>query len=195
MEGALVRQAPLPLTRRRASRTFRHGGCCRRSLLTKGPWQRRRVGRGASEATSRARFAAEKAATGRYRAEELSIGAPPGPRGALFDASVRGPGSGRAQGTGRERWLKLEGRRQAMLHPWICRRSNDRRRVGAADRRSPREGLFREAARAGIGWSVLGARGRKSVAEVGERHLSPSKLGASTRAGQRGDSLKRPVGL
>jgi hypothetical protein len=140
MEGALVRQAPLPLTRRRASRTFRHGGCCRRSLLTKGPWQRRRVGRGASEATSRARFAAEKAATGRYRAEELSIGAPPGPRGALFDASVRGPGSGRAQGTGRERWLKLEGRRQAMLHPWICRRSNDRRRVGAATGGHPARG-------------------------------------------------------
>lgn len=61
--------------------------------------------------------------------------------------------------------------------------------------RSPREGFFREGARSGIGWSVLGARGRKSVAEVGERHLSPSKPGASTRAGQRGDSLKRPVGL
>jgi len=124
-EGALVRRGPLPLTRRRASRTFRHGGCCRRSLLTKGPWQRRRVGRGASEATSRARFAAENAATGRCRAEELSIEAPPGSRGALFDASVRGRGSGRSPRTGRERWLKLEGRRQAMLHPWIGRRSND----------------------------------------------------------------------
>jgi len=71
------------------------------SLLTKGPWQRRRVGRGASEATSRARFAAENAATGRHRAEELSIGAPPGPRGVLFDASVRGLGSGRTPGRSR----------------------------------------------------------------------------------------------
>jgi len=114
---------------------------------------------------------------------------------ALFDASVRGLGSGRTPGTGRGRWLKLEGRRQATLHPWICRRSNDRRRVGAVDRESPREGLLRKAVRMGIGWSVLGARGRKSVAEIGERHLSPSTPGASTRAGQRGDSLKRPVGL
>jgi hypothetical protein len=97
----------------------------RRPLLTEGPWQRRRVGHGASEATSRARFAAENAAAGRRNAEELSIGAPPGPRGALFDANVRGPGSGRAQGTGRGRWLKLEGRRQATLHPRIGRRSND----------------------------------------------------------------------
>jgi len=57
----------------------------------------------------------------------------------------------------------------------------------------PARGSSREAARSGIGWSVLGARGRKSVAEVGERHLSPSTLGASRRAGQRGDSLKRPA--
>jgi len=79
----------------------------------------------ASEVTSRARFAAENAATGRCRAEEHSIEAPPGSRGTLFDASDRGSGSGRTRGTGRERWLKLEGRRQAMLHPWIGRRSND----------------------------------------------------------------------
>jgi len=142
MEGALVRRAPLPLTRRRASRAFRHGGRSLRPLLTKGPWQRRRVGQRASEATSRARFAAEKAATGRHRAEELSIGAPPGPRGALFDASVRGLGSGRTPGRSRGRWLKLEGRRQATLHPWICRRSNDRRRIGAAEREvTPRGAL------------------------------------------------------
>jgi len=41
-------------------------------------------------------------------------------------------------------------------------------------------------ARSGIEWSVLGARGRKSVAEVGETHLSPCS---------HGDSLKRPTGL
>lgn len=43
----------------------------------------------------------------------------------------------------------------------------------------PREG-WEKAARTGIGGSVLGARDRKSVAEVGERHLSPCTLGAPT---------------
>jgi len=184
MEGALVRRAPLPLTRRRGEA----GLAARR---TRSPVLSSRGGRGsvdlrgsrqrASEATSRARFAAENTATGRCRAEELSIEAPPGSRGALFNASARGSGSGHAQGTGRERWLKLEGRRQAMLHPWIGRRSNDRRRVGASVP-SPARGE-RTPARTGIGWSVLGARGRKSVAEVGERHLSPCTLGAPTTRG------------
>jgi len=53
----------------------------------------------APEATSRARFAAENAATGRHGAEELPIEAPPGPRGALFDASARSSGSARARRT------------------------------------------------------------------------------------------------
>lgn len=59
-----------------------------------------------------------------------------------------------------------------------------------------------EQVRSGIGWSVLGARGRKSVAEVGEKHLSPRTLGVPRGAhalrgetGKHGDSLKRPVGL
>jgi len=142
MEGALVRRAPLPLTRRRGEaglaarrtrlRSSPHGGC-RGSVDLRGSRQR------ASEATSRARFAAENAATGRCRAEELSIEAPPGPRGALFDARARGSNPRRTQGTGRARWLKLEGRRQATLHPWIGRRSNDRRRIGAL-RSSPARG-------------------------------------------------------
>jgi hypothetical protein len=190
MEGALVRRAPLPLTRRRGEA----GLAARR---TRSPVLSSRGGRGcvdlrgsrqrASEVTSRARFAAENAATGRCRAEELSIEAPPGSRGAPSSrkhASARGSGSEsreRAQGTGRERWLKLEGRRQAMLHPWIGRRSNDRRQVGVGAR-SPARG-DREWARAGIGWSVLGARVRKSVAEVGERHLSPCPSGVPKARG------------
>jgi hypothetical protein len=36
--------------------------------------------RGTSEATSRARYAEDNTASGRYRAEEPSIGASPGPR-------------------------------------------------------------------------------------------------------------------
>jgi hypothetical protein len=109
----------------------------------------------ASEATSRARFAADNAATGRQRAEELSIAAPPGPRGALFDATARGSNPGHTRRTGRERWLKLEGRRQATLHPWIDRRSNDRRPIGAG---APAPRGEREPARMGIGGSVQGAR-------------------------------------
>jgi len=181
MEGALVRWASLPLTRRRARRAFRHGGGRLRLFLTKGPRRCRRVGRGASEATSRARLAAENAAAGRHCAEELSIAAPPGPRGALFDASARGPGSGRAPGTSRGRWLKLEGRRQATLYPWIGRRSNDRRQVGAAARRPPRKGLRREEAHPGIGGSVLGARGRSRL-QKSERGIFPRPRSARESA-------------
>jgi hypothetical protein len=182
MEGALVRRTPWPLTRRRgeaglAARRTRSSVLSVRRGQGSGDGSRQR----ASEATSRARFAAENAATGRCRAEELSIEAPPGSRGALFDASARGLGSGRKQGTGRERWLKLEGRRQAMLHPWIGRRSNDRRQVGAGSRSSARGD--RERVHMGIGWSVLGARGRKAVAEVGERHLSLCTSGAPKARG------------
>jgi len=182
MEDALVRRAPWPLTRRRgeaglAARRTRSSVLSVRRGQGSGDGSRQR----ASEATSRARFAAENAATGRCCAEELSIEAPPGSRGALFDASARGPGSGRTQRMCRGRWLKLEGRRQAMLHPWIGQRSNDRRQVGAGAR-SPARG-DRERARMGIGWSVLGARGRKSVAEVGERHLSPRTSSAPKARG------------
>jgi hypothetical protein len=109
----------------------------------------------ASEATSRARFAADKAATGRQRAEELSIAAPPGPRGALLDAGARASNPGHTRRAGRERWLKLEGRRQATLHPWIDRRSNDRRPIGAG---APAPRGEREPARMGIGGLVQGAR-------------------------------------
>jgi len=110
----------------------------------------------ASEATSRARSAADNAATGRQRAEELSIAAPPGPRGALLDAGARASNPGHTRRAGRERWLKLEGRRQATLHPWIDRRSNDRRPIGAGHP-GPARGDG-EQARMGIGGSVLGAR-------------------------------------
>jgi len=75
-------------------------------------------------------------------------------------------------------------------------------REGASPGGRSRKGLRREQARSGIGWSVLGARGRKSVAEVGTKHLSPWRLGTLRsaqalrgRQGRRGDSLKRPVGL
>lgn len=91
----------------------------------------------ASEVTSRTRFAADKAAAGRRSAEELPIAAPPGPRGALFLTSDRSSGSGHASGLGRGRWLKLEGRRQATLHPKVRWRSNDRRRAGEGFARHP----------------------------------------------------------
>jgi hypothetical protein len=91
----------------------------------------------ASEVTSRARFAADKAAAGRRSAEELPIAAPPGPRGALFLTSDRSSGSGHASGLGRGRWLKLEGRRQATLHPKVRWRSQDRRRAGEGFARHP----------------------------------------------------------
>lgn len=150
-----------------------------------------------SEVTSRSRFAADNAVAGRRSTEELPIEAPPGPCGALFLTSDRGSGSGHTSGLGRRRWPKLEGRRQATLHPKVRRRPKRRRWAGDASRgtrwsRRPRgrglwrvvregaspggrsrKGLRRERSRSGIGWSVLGARGRKSVAEVGKKHLSP----------------------
>jgi len=143
----------------------------------------------ASEATSRARFAADNAATGRHHAEEPSIAAPPGPRGALFNPRA-GLRLGRSLGMGRGRRLKLEGRRQATLYPWIGWRSKDRRPVGVGSLRPlltvwpPARG-DRRSTRVGIGWSVRGARGRKSVAEVGERHLSPRGLGVHAERARR----------
>jgi hypothetical protein len=79
----------------------------------------------ASEVTSRSRFAADNAVAGRRSTEELPIEAPPGPCGALFLTSDRGFGSGHRSGLGRRRWLKLEGRRQATLHPKVRFRESD----------------------------------------------------------------------
>jgi hypothetical protein len=201
MEGVLVQRKRPSLTRRLPRRAWRHGG----AVLRLSSWQHAGgatdgVGGSrhrASEVTSRARFAADKAAAGRRSAEELPIAAPPGPRGALFLTSDRSSGSGHASGLGRGRWLKLEGRRQATLHPEVRRRPKRRRRAGEASRGArwsrrpqgrglrrvvregaspggrPRKGFQMEPSRSGIGWSVLGARGRKSVAEVGKKHLSP----------------------
>jgi hypothetical protein len=91
-------------------------------------WSRQR----SSEAKLHARRAAEKAAVGKHGVEELDQ-APPGPgcaRTGLYDSGVVAK-------------LKLEGRRQAKLHPRIS-------------------GVGRHA----------GCSCRESVAEVGETHLS-----------------------
>lgn len=141
MEGVLVQRKRPSLTRRLPRRAWRHGG----AVLRLSSWQHAggaTDGDGgsrhrASEVTSRARFAADKAAAGRRSAEELPIAAPPGPRGALFLTSDRGSGSGHASGLGRGRWLKLEGRRQATLHPKVRWRSQDRRRAGEGFARHP----------------------------------------------------------
>jgi len=100
MEGVLVRRGLLPLTRRRgeaglAARRTQSSALSSEGAVAVSLGSRQR----APEATSRARFAAENAATGRHGAEELPIEAPPGPRGALFDASARSSGSARARRT------------------------------------------------------------------------------------------------
>lgn len=243
MEGVLVRHPPSSLTRRRGERG--PGGAAAWSwsldVATRGgSGQRRRL------ATEGARGHVTSSVRGRKsRGREAQ-------RGGATDRSstrtARRPFPTRAPelrlrthgGTGRGRWPKLEGRRQATLHPGRVRwRSNDRRRAGAGRRGRPkgrklpracpegakaleggpardcrgvpqgspraraRKGSGKgEQVRSGIGWSVLGARGRKSVAEVGEKHLSPRTLGVPRGAhalrggtGKHGDSLKRPVGL
>jgi hypothetical protein len=146
MEGALVRHPPSSLTRRRGERG--PGGAAAWSwsldVATRGgSGQRRRV------ATEGARGHVTSSVRGRKsRGREAQ-------RGGATDRSstrtARRPFPTRAPelrlrthgGTGRGRGPKLEGRRQATLYPWIYRRSNDRRRVGAADREvTPRGALL-----------------------------------------------------
>jgi hypothetical protein len=86
----------------REARAWRQGGVV---LIPRrgNAWRGRGSGGGsrqrAPEVTSRARFAAEKAAAGRRSAEELPIAAPPGPRSVPFLDEPRGFGSARTPGT------------------------------------------------------------------------------------------------
>jgi hypothetical protein len=142
MEGALVRHPPPSLTRRRGERG--PGGAAAWSwsldVATRGgSGQRHRV------ATEGARGHVTSSVRGRKsRGREAQ-------RGGATDRSstrtARRPFPTRAPelrlrthgGTGRGRGPKLEGRRQATLHPGRVRwRSNDRRRAGAGRRGRPK---------------------------------------------------------
>jgi len=156
-------------------------------------WLRGQVGsegsrQRASEATSHARLAVDNAAVGRCIAEEHSIEAPPGPRGTTHTTRVATR-------------LKLKVRRQAKLHPgvrlWPLAEGVPARVV---EPRGPQGSRSTSRAHLGIGQSV-GCSGRRSVAEVGETHLSRPRVTSGPLRGnpwrnarrRRWDSSRRPA--
>jgi len=184
MEGALVRRAPLPLTRRRARRAFRHDGAA--SVPS-------HEGAGAATAgrTGGVRGHVTSPVRGRKRRDrEASRG------GAVDRSSARTAWCPlRRERSGRKLRPRAEKGSRAMAEAGGSPSSDalpvDRLEVQRpkADRCRDRAGPARGSsgsARSGIGWSVLGARERKSVAEVGERHLSPCTSGASRRRASAG---------
>jgi len=172
-EGVLASAKRSSLTRRRRRRCL---------VVSPGRFSRKaepaRMGlrQRASEATSQARLAVENAAVGRCSAEERSIEAPPGPRG-ITVTCPRTIGATRAgatrTGCGK---AEAEGSPSSEASPGGTPEASGRRWAGASRRveRSGLQGQGRAAPREahpGIGQS-RGCSDRRSVAEVGETHLS-----------------------
>jgi hypothetical protein len=191
MEGALVRRGPLPLTRRRGEA----GLAARRTQSTAPPRgeavtaaagrdrgrQRPRHEPGSRSKTPRPGGTARRS----YRSKLRQDRAVP--------SSTRALGAEAPDARSERSWAMAEagGSPSSDALP-VASAGGPRTEGGSvpvAEGRpargyAPRGARPRTPGRAGIGGSVPGARDRKSVAEVGERHLSPCTLGAPRRAGQ-----------